>query len=291
MPIIARCASGRHRPPRSSAISRRAWSQAPRCRGERRRGRRRPLRSRVRAAQVHERFAAGPAPHGDAPRRRRACGRPPHARRPAGTRPSRARRRSAVRRAPRASSRSRPVRDRGTPRAKCCARCSWPEARMLIANAPPREQFVQGGMPAESDAEEGRLERERDERVDGQARGLVRKLDGDDRDGRRGSRSRAAGRGQSRRDPNNRALYLRPESAKSWLGRDRRAFRNEGEGRLRRNKPLALVAASSAALVLVGVLAGGSGPASQTGRRSHRPLPSSRSRSAAKRSHRGTSCE
>jgi hypothetical protein len=46
-------------------------------------------------------------------------------------------------------------------------------------------------MPAESDAEERRLERERDERVDGQARGLVRKLDGDDPD-RRGDLSEQA---------------------------------------------------------------------------------------------------
>jgi hypothetical protein len=50
------------------------------------------------------------------------------------------------------------------------------------------KQLVQGGMPAESDAEEQRLERERDERVDGQACGLARKLDGDDPD-RRGNLS------------------------------------------------------------------------------------------------------
>jgi hypothetical protein len=79
----------------------------------------------------------------------------------------------------------RPVRDR-----RDAAREVLREVLLLGGEDADRErvrlskQLVQGGMLAESDAEERRLERESDERVDGQARGVVRKLDGDDADRR-----------------------------------------------------------------------------------------------------------
>jgi hypothetical protein len=80
---------------------------------------------------------------------------------------------------------SGPVRDR-----RDAAREVLREVLLLGGEDADRErarlskQLVQGGMTAEGDAEERRLERESHERVDGQARGFVCNPDGDDADRR-----------------------------------------------------------------------------------------------------------
>ena len=102
-PAARRAANARHARQRSRAALR---PTAPRCRGGRRRGRRRPPRSRVRPAQVNEGFASRPAPHGDRLAYEQRVVARPHVRAPTGTRPSRARPRATERRARRPSSRS-----------------------------------------------------------------------------------------------------------------------------------------------------------------------------------------
>ena len=62
----------------------------------------------------------------------------------------------------------------GTPRAKCCARCVLSGRQDAHGEAAGlAEQLVERGLPAERDAEERRLERERDEGVDREPGGLT----------------------------------------------------------------------------------------------------------------------
>ena len=155
-----------------------------RCRRSRRRGRRRRPRSRAAVRAVETAGAARPAcPARRARRaRRRACGRPPRAR-PASAH-------SSQPTAPSSSGRARPRAPRlpstcaigGTPRAKCCASASWSAREQRDGEPAGRaQQLVQRRLVRDRDADERRLERQRDERGDRDPEPLALEVDRDDR--------------------------------------------------------------------------------------------------------------
>ena len=214
MPIIARCAPSCQRPPRSRAellahlvpdllgvdqhavqVEDDRLDHAARYSPPRRRSGERPLAPELDRAR---------------PRRRRACGRRPscsatsRALEPA----ERAReQRPGV--AARAASIPSQSASGGTPRAKCCASPSWSAARSADGEPPGvAQQLVDRRLPADRDRRRAAVERQRDERADGDAEPLPVDVHGDDARPRPGSGAspRAARRRSSRRDHTDRWL-------------------------------------------------------------------------------------
>ena len=123
-----------------------------------------------------------PSPaRGRAPRRRRACGRRSAPRRSCARGASRRRRRSAV---------DRPRAPGSRPRARAAARCGRSAARARPARrrgstqSTPRllQHLVERGDVRERDRDERRVERERDQRGDGEPRATPARLGDDDGD-------------------------------------------------------------------------------------------------------------
>ena len=168
------------------------------------------------AVDVDERRRRRGLPRAARPRRRRGCGRPPRPGRPC----SRTSQPAAP--ASRRGSSSRTsipthIAIGGTPRAKCCATRSWSPAEDRHAPRPRLgQQLVQRRRARDRDADERRLERQRDERRDRQPGAPAVHLGDDDRHpGRPAPEQRLLlpHRPPSRRD--------RPDRRRRSAGRDR----------------------------------------------------------------------